>query len=290
MRCSHWLMSAALPLSLALAPQVNAGDQTTRLVGIDNVQIGRDNNSFENPVVQPQDPAQSGGGRDQSMQFGDVLYGTRKDDLQIGNLGNDILLGRRGDDVQIGGLEHFTGGDNRRDRAFGGHGNDIFIWKPGDAPDFIDGGRGHDVVILGIVAEPDGNGGFAFEVLNDGKAGEVYVDEKTGLPRVDVSNSPGFCEVIDGSYDYTESDVLDELNLDHLVRFIIRGEADDGDADGDNGLRITLHLRNVETLICTSRDGGLIDILDLTSAPPSPSVLGDVRPRKLRKRLDEIVQ
>ena len=34
---------------------------------------GSDQNNIANPFVQPQDPALSGGGRDQSQQFGDVL-------------------------------------------------------------------------------------------------------------------------------------------------------------------------------------------------------------------------
>ena len=114
-----------------------------------NVQIGADNNSIENPLVQPQDPALSGGGRDQTLQFGDVIFGSRRDDLQIGGLGTDILAGGRGDDVIIGGIEHFN--PLNRDRAFGGLGNDIFIWKPGDGSDLWNGGPGLDVVVFGLI-------------------------------------------------------------------------------------------------------------------------------------------
>ena len=44
-------------------------------------QIGADNNSVENSFIQPQDPALSGGGRDQTMQFADILFGSYYDDL-----------------------------------------------------------------------------------------------------------------------------------------------------------------------------------------------------------------
>ena len=37
--------------------------------------------------MQPQDPALSGGGIDQSLQNGDILNGTRREDVQIGLLG-----------------------------------------------------------------------------------------------------------------------------------------------------------------------------------------------------------
>lgn len=111
-------------------------------------QVGADNNSIENPFVQPQDPALSGGGRDQTMQFGDVFLGTRYDDLLIGRLGTDIFAGARGNDVIIGGVEHFNPAN--RDRAFGGPGHDIFIWKPGDGSDLFNGGRGYDLSLIHI--------------------------------------------------------------------------------------------------------------------------------------------
>ena len=260
-------------------------------------QVGADNNSIENPLIQPQDPALSGGGRDQTLQFGDVLIGKRRDDLLIGGLGTDVLISGRGDDVIIGGVEHFN--PSNRDRAFGGKGNDIFIWKPGDGSDLWNGGKGHDIVILGLIGEVvDGN--VEFKVIADQKTGEVAIDPVTKLPKVDVSNSPGFCDVIDPSLSHDTKTGLAELDLDHLVRFTIRGIAnafERGDQDTDNGLRVTLHLKDVETLICTSRDGGLIEVIDLTSTPPrliangvsSEELQSQIRSRRLRKRLEGMV-
>ncbi len=260
-------------------------------------QIGADNNSIENPFVQPQDPALSGGGRDQTMQFGDILFGTRRDDLLIGGLGTDILASGRGDDVIIGGIEHFNPAN--RDRAFGGRGNDIFIWKPGDGSDLWNGGKGHDVVIFGNIGEVV-DGSVVFAVSADQQTAEVAIDPATNLPQVDVSGSPGFCDVIDSSFSADAAYELAALDLDHLVRFTIRGVADAfarGDQDADNGLRVTLHLKDVETLICTSRNGGQFDVVDLTSTPPQLIANGvskqelkyQIRSRRLQQRLEAMV-
>ncbi len=254
-----------------------------------NIQTGGDNNAIDNPFVQPQDPALAGGGRDQTMQFGDVLRGNRRDNLQIGGLGTDIMFGGLGHDVMIGGLEHFNPAN--RDRAFGGRGSDIFIWKPGDGSDLFDGGPGKDVVVFGVVGED--NGGFVeFAVSDDQQAGKVFIDPASKLPEVDVSGSPGFCEIIDDSTSADAADQLSALDLDHLVRFSLRGIRDAfeaGEQSDDNGLRVTLHLRNVETLVCTSRDGGEIEIFDLTQSPPAPISIKDVRSPKTQARLRSMI-
>jgi Ca2+-binding RTX toxin-like protein len=260
-------------------------------------QVGADNNSIANPFVQPQDPALSGGGRDQTMQFGDVLLGTRYDDLLIGGLGTDIFAGARGNDVIIGGVEHFNPAN--RDRAFGGPGHDIFIWKPGDGSDLWNGGRGYDVVVFGLIGE-EVDGQVVFAVNQDKLGGTVAIDPVTSLPKVDVSNSPGFCDVIDASYNLDAARELEALDLDHLVRFTIRGIANafnSGEQNEDNGLRVTLHLKDVEVLVCTNRDGGQIEVIDLTSTPPrliangvSPRELKRYIPnRRLRKRLEAMI-
>lgn len=253
------------------------------------VQIGSDLNSADNSFVQPQSDAESGGGRDQSLQFSDLLTGGKRDDVLIGRLGADLLFGRRGDDVIVGGLEHFN--PINRDRAFGGFGNDIFIWKPGDGSDSFNGGHGKDVVIFGVAGEVvDGN--VDFSVSNDQLAGDLALDHKTGLPLVDVSGSPGFCEVIDKSFSVDAADELRKLHLDHLVRFSIRGIRDSfeaGEQSDDNGLRVTLHLTGVEVLICTSRQGGEIEVFDLTTTPPTAISIDHIRKRKLRNRLQKIV-
>ena len=288
----------------ATDPDGHSDSDNDRWTGgsIPRLQIGSDRNSGNLNFVQPgecavqgdgslvcQDPAASGGGRDQSLQFFDILAGSRRDDLQIGGLGADLLVGSNGNDVQLGGLEHFF--PLNRDKSFGGRGSDIFIWKPGDGSDFFSGGRGRDAVVFGVVGEDEG-GKPVFEVVGDRLAGEVFIDSKTGLPRVDVSGSPGFCDVVDRSTSPDAAAELDALGLDHLVRFSIRGVADAfarGDQDTDNGLRVTLHLVDVEFVVCTNRDGGKIEVLDLTASPPRRIGLEHVRPWSLKKRLQQMV-
>lgn len=244
------------------------------IAAVGGPELGSDLNSTDNAFVQPQDPALSGGGRDQTLQFGDVLRGDSDpagdfEDLLIGRLGSDVLLGGDDDDVLLGGTEHFN--PMNRDRAFGEGGEDVFVWAPGDGSDFFDGGPGIDVVIFGLVGEVE-NGQTVFRVSNDQMAGDVFIDPVTGLPQVDVTNSPGFCEIIDDSSSALADVELDDLGLDHLVRFSIRGirnAFEAGQQTTDNGVRVTLHLKDVEVLICTSRSGGQIEAFNLTTSPPT---------------------
>ena len=95
--------------------------------------VGNDlnSNNGENEVINTLYSGNRGsnGGGDQSLQFGDQLYGSAYDDVIIGGLGIDILFGKDGNDVLIGGTEDFNGFN--RDRAFGEQGDDAFIWAPG---------------------------------------------------------------------------------------------------------------------------------------------------------------
>lgn len=252
------------------------------------MQVGADNNFSGNPFVQPQDPPLAGGGIDQSLNFGDVLEGRDvDDDVLIGGLGVDVLLGKDGDDVLIGGLEHFH--PQKSDRKFGGPGNDILIWAPGDGSDLLDGGPGEDVLILGLVGEV-ANGQLVFRVSDDQQAGQVYINPATQLPIVDVSHSPGFCSIIDRSSSPDAAIQLEALTLHHLVRFFLRAPADSFESGAqsiDNGLRQTMHLRDVEYLICTTRNGGGFEVLDLTVSSPKVVPLTSLA---LKNRLDLIVR
>ncbi len=239
--------------------------------------LGADNNSSQNTFLQAVDPALTGGGRDQTLMFGDILVGTTSEDLIMGRLGVDLLIGGQSDDVLVGGTEHFN--PENRDRAFGGAGNDVFLWAPGDGSDFFDGGPGLDVVALGLIGEINDAGDLVFQVTTDQQAGDVFIDPATGLPQMDVVNSPGFCEVIDDSTSVDSAAELDAIGIDRLVRFFIRGAADSfaaGTQSDDNGLRVTLHLVDVEYLVCTSRDGGQIEAFDMTTQPPTQIRLGQV--------------
>ena len=214
------------------------------------------------------------GGGDQSLQFGDVLYGTSYDDVIIGGLGIDVLWGNEGDDIIIGGTEDFN--PLNRDRGCGGEGNDIFGWAPGDGNDFFDGGEDIDVLILGLVGEnrsSDGNetDGPFFEVSTDQSFDGVYLDEND-LPLVDVANGPGFCEIIE--HDDSNRDALSVLKIDHLVQFILRAKRsaflDSLETDTpleDDGLRIAMHLNNVEFLVCGGTEAGTAKVFDLSRVP-----------------------
>jgi len=157
----------------------------------------------------------------------------------------------------------------------------VFLWAPGDGSDFFDGGEGIDTLVVGLAGEVV-NGQLVFQPSGNQQAGEVFIDPTTGLPRMDVTTSPGFCEVIDGATTATSAAELAALDLHHLVRFFARGAANSfaaGTQTTDNGLRVTIHMRNVEVLVCTNRAGGVIEAFNLTVSPPQPLALPAVTGR-----------
>ncbi|MEZ5401942.1 MAG: hypothetical protein R2729_19875 [Bryobacteraceae bacterium] len=264
---------------LALALAATGAPVLAQAIGIQTVRTGNDRNSAANEIVQPQEKALAGNGVDQTMQFGDVLEGTDDDDVLIGRLGVDIMLGGNGNDLLIGGPEHFN--PQNRDRAFGGNGDDIFVWSPGDGSDYFDGGRGKDTLVFGLIGQKVGDIPV-FAVSTDQQAGEVILDSSTSLPTVDVTRQPGFCTIIDKSAGPETAAELEQLGITHLVRFFVRGPANSfaaGTQDTDNGLRVTLHLKDVEYLVCTSRNGGQIDTFDLTVSPAAPVVFSETPAR-----------
>jgi len=260
------------------------------------VVAGTDSNSISSSLLS-NNPAGPGGAPNQSLRAGDVLQGDTGDDLLIGGLGIDVLLGNEGDDVLIGGTEDFNSnvdGDGRnsdnRDRAFGGSGDDAFIWAPGDGSDFFDGGDGTDVVVFGVLGElldADGstNGAPFFNVNPPSAAGSqdfdgIFLQAGTNLPIARVSASPGFCTVL-----ATNGPEFSELELDHIVRFSLRNIAnafDAGERSDDDGLRVAVSLRNTEFLVCTERDivdgGGddNIQVLDLRNNPATVASIADL--------------
>jgi len=262
------------------------------------VLLGNDRNNIGSPLLSL-NPEGPGGSPNQSLRSGDILQGGAADEVIIGALGVDVMLGGDGDDVLIGGTEDFNSsvdgdglGSDNRDRAFGGNGDDIFIWAPGDGSDFFDGGPGTDVVAFGLLGEErDSDSGASgapfFNVNPPGSDGSfdfdgIFLDPNTSLPTLSVSGSPGFCTVLDISTNPTE---LATLSLDHLVRFSLRGVAnafDAGERTDDDGLRVSLSLRNVEYVVCTKREvvdgGGVenIDVLDITTYPPTLVSLSDL--------------
>ncbi len=224
----------------------------------------------------------SNGGGDQSLQFGDVITGTDNDDVLIGGLGIDVLFGGAGNDVLLGGTEDFN--PLNRDRAFGGAGDDSFIWAPGDGNDFFDGGDGIDVVLFGVVGEstaPDGNtvNPPFFAVNPPGTQGSGDFDGihlVGGEPVLNIAGGPGFCEIVEK--DANNTTALDSLNIDHAIRFVLRGPRSNFDAAVqanpnidtdtlDTGLRIAVQLRNVEFLVCAGQTANTLQVFDLTQVP-----------------------
>ena len=222
------------------------------------------------------------GGGDQSLQFGDSLVGGGDDDLLIGGLGIDVLIGGDGDDVLIGGTEDFN--PLNRDRAFGDAGDDSFVWAPGDGNDFFDGGEGTDVVFFALIGEStDADGSTAgapfFAVSPPGTSGAGDFDEIEVIddnPVLNIAGGPGFCEIVEPDEDNSAG--LEALGLDHLVRFVLRGPranfdnalAADPSLDPDTldtGLRIAVHLRNVEFVVCATPEGGAFQVIDLRQVP-----------------------
>ncbi len=185
------------------------------------------------------------------------------------------MLGQAGNDVQVGGPDPSP---PNADRAFGGAGADVFLWQPGDGSDFFDGGPQADAVVLG-------------SILIDEETGLPELDPESGLPGIDVTGNGGFCEVVDGT-DPDDAAALEELGLDDLVLFFARGAADSfeaGEQTEDNGLRVTMHLIDVEYAVCAVRAGGAIEVFDLRVSPPDVIGIDDIGNSKLRRRLQAIV-
>lgn len=241
---------------------------------------GSDANRKSSPLLSL-NPGGPGAASNQSLRAGDVLQASPDTDtVMIGALGVDVLVGNDGDDIMIGGTEDFNSsvdGDNlgsdNRDRAFGNGGSDVFIWTPGDGSDFFDGGDGVDVLVLGLLGENQDNegntDGAPFFNVSPGAGSQnfdgIFLDANN-KPTINVSGSPGFCTVLAAGDD---PEVFDALDLDHLVRFSLRGVAnafDQGLRTDDDGLRVAISTRNVEYLVCTDRETG-ISVLDLTTTP-----------------------
>ena len=273
-------ISTGSHLSILAAFALSGGVSLSAIAGVVTTIVGTDQNALfgvdDDVSSLLSGNRGSNGGGDQSLQAGDAISGTEENDLLIGALGIDVMFGNDGHDILIGGTEDFN--PLNRDRAFGGQGEDIFIWAPGDGNDFFDGGAEGDVLVVGLIGEQRNaqgseDGAPFFAVSPPGTEGSqdfdgIYVDPSSSLPVVDVAGGPGFCEVVDGSANAAEQAELKALGLDHLVRFSLRGPAADS-ANPDTGLRIAVHLKNTEFLVCGSATAGEIIAMDLTTSPPS---------------------
>lgn len=164
-------------------------------------------------------------------------------DVLIGLLGSDTMLGGPGKDILIGGTEQGVAPNSGI--IFGAKGNDINIWAPGDGSDAFIGGLGpRDVQIFGVIDRDADN----VPILSDVSSGP---HKRTGLPTAEVTNSPGFC---------TLERVQDpDLGFDFLVRFFVRSTG---------ALAVTIRVKDVEQVFCTSEAGGAITFADLRDNNP----------------------
>ena len=131
---------------------------------------------------------------------------------------------------------------------FGGHGNDVNLWAPGDGSEAFDGGPGLDAIIFGAteregVAEP--STGVRLPTLLFGVAGFPQ-----GIITADVSGLGNFCSI----------EASPSTGYQFLVRF--RSAA-------TGNIIVTVRVTDVEQVFCTSQSGGSIAFADLTV--PSPA-------------------
>ena len=106
-----------------------------------------------------------------------VRFGSRNDDVLLGETGRDALFGRSGDDVLDGrtgddilfggfGSDVLDGGEGS-DRLFGGLGNDRLVYTSGGGArdlDRYDGGRGFDTLSLELTLEDWASAAFQSEL------------------------------------------------------------------------------------------------------------------------------
>ncbi len=260
----------ALLASLGLAGTAEAALQGSETSATPQVLIGRDDDTTTDSTIQP-----AGVAADQTLRKGDQLRGGRRNDVLIGRLGPDTLTAADGDDVLVGGTER--GSDIATfppfDVAYGGAGNDAFVWAPGDGSDaFVGGdsvatrtvtvtrfvrvngrrisvrrrvtrrlGQHTDTLILGTMLLPSGdNTRPNLFSTRFGQLPRTFVSDRN-LPAT-IGDAPaaapikGFCQVLPAP---------PGLGYDHLVRFFV-------EATGVQA--VTIRIRGVEQVLCGTQN------------------------------------
>ena len=238
------LLAVGLFLSPPQATQaalVEGGNGPQLLIGID------DDNQTNNAI-------QAGAAANQSLNRTDVLEGGRGNDVMFGLNGNDVMEGGPGDDIILGGPDGGAapGGPPNSDIMFGGPGNDVNLWAPGDGSEAFIGGPGLDAIIFGATdrdAVADPSTGVRLPTLLFGVPGFPQ-----GVTTADVSGLGNFCTVEESP----------SPGYEYLVRF--RSTA-------TRNIVVTLRLRDVEQVFCTSEGGASIAFADLTVASPTFDVV-----------------
>jgi hypothetical protein len=209
--------------------------------------IGLDDDNQANAAIQ------AGAAANQSLNRTDIVEGGPGNDVMFGLNGNDVMDGGPGDDIILGGPDGGAapGGPPNSDIMSGGPGNDVNLWAPGDGSEAFIGGPGVDALVFGATdreAVPDPATGVRLPTLLSGVPGFPQ-----GIPTADVSGLANFCTLEPSpSAGYT-----------HLVRF--RSAA-------TTNIIVTLRVKDVEQVFCTSQGGGSIAFADLTG--PSPAFVG----------------
>jgi Ca2+-binding RTX toxin-like protein len=147
------------------------------------------------------------GGTNGDKLMGSATWGTGSDgSSQPVNSGNDVLDGGAGTDELHGGDgdDHIRMGTGDWDRAFGGDGNDVFWWRPGDGNDEVHGGAGADGMVLQSVSVDQVVAGLQMYqgsytvvdnaiVFNGSANGQVTINGETirfyGLERIAMPDS-----------------------------------------------------------------------------------------------------
>ena len=244
---------------VVLAPpqptQAAAGDEG----GNAQLLIGLDDDNINNVAVQ------AGSAANQSLNRVDVITGGSGNDVIFGLNGDDVIDGGPGRDIILGGPDGGAapGGPPNSDIMFGGPGNDVNLWAAGDGSEAFLGGNGVDALVFGatdreVVADPQT--GVRLPALFFGVPGFPK-----GIPTANVSGQPQHCTI--------ERSPL--ANYEYLVRF--RGPT--------NNIIVTVRVRDVEQVFCTSEHGSAIAFADLMN--PSPSFV-DVAPFEV-ERLNPLV-
>lgn len=236
------LSVTAVALAAAVVIASGIGLRPTQAASVEGdkgpqVLFGQDDDNTANTAIQP-----AGTAANQSLNNADVLEGGDGNDVLIGLLGSDVMLGGQGNDIIVGGPDP---GGNNSDIMFGNGGNDVNLWAPGDGSEAFIGGPGKDAIIFGVT---DKNG--AVPVLS-----APTVDFPLGVPTANVSGQGGFCTV---------ETAPQGSGYDYLIRFVAR-------ATGN--IAVTVRVKGVEQLFCTSTQGGNITFANLQGPSPVQEVV-----------------
>ncbi len=229
------------PAQATQAALVEGGNGPQLLIGVD------DDNQANTAI-------QAGAVANQSLNRTDVLDGGRGNDVMFGLNGNDVMDGGPGDDIILGGPDGGAapGGPPNSDIMFGGPGNDVNLWAPGDGSEAFIGGPGVDAIIFGATDRDevaDSSTDVRLPALLFGVPGFPQ-----GITTANVSGLGNFCTV----------EASPSTGYQYLVRF--RSTA-------TGNIIVTVRVKDVEQVFCTSQSGAAIAFADLTLASPAFDVV-----------------